>query len=199
MTTITFADKSTGDQLTAADVNEIKTAVNANAADKYKEVEIDIMNTTNDTTNPPSSSYFEGYPVKHFAQTDKVFFSLPIPLDYKEGTDLKPYVKMAFNVGFTSQVYELEFTMGYRFSDADSSIAASDSTTGYLNAFTTETKLTLQKLYFDDISGAGKTVGGHLFGYFEVNTNDTPDYLNIFSIGFAYVVDSIGSTSATAK
>lgn len=200
MDTITFADKSTGDQLTAADVNEIKTVVNANAADKYNSITLPALSLFKDVSNPPSESAQNGTYVLAFADTaDKCYFTFKLPGDYKEGTDIK--LSANFTVGSPPASDDtVEANFNYRWANTGESFGASDSSIDAYKDITTGISVTENtEIFSNQITGTGKTIGSILNGSFLISQFVVADYINLISISLNYIVDGIGSTSETAK
>lgn len=199
MRTITTDPKIDGDTFTADEYNELRQAINENAADVWNEVECSMLEATNDILNPPSVSVYGGIYTKQFEADDTVYFTLPIPMDYKEGTNLKPYIKAAFNSAFTEQDYEVEFTIATKVANPSGNFNADFNNNTFLDSFDTVLTTTLYKWYTTEITGTSLEVGGLVMCKLTLNTFAPPDYLSIFSAGFAYQSDGRGSTSYNEK
>jgi len=89
MQTITYPTKVTGDELTAAEVNMIKTVVNANAVDVLKQIYIPAYQMHLGATTPPVIELMDNTPLlKFYPEGDHCFFHTKLPDDYKAGTPL---------------------------------------------------------------------------------------------------------------
>lgn len=200
MDTITFTDKSTGGSLTAADVNEIKSVVNSNAADKYKMLEFPAFLMAKDSTSPPADMTYKNRPALGFSQNEKAHFVLSLPPEYKEGTDIIPFIKFSTNADYTGAGYTVEFSMQYDFANVDGDFFGSDyEVFAAPDAYTSASDDTLLREIFNTIDGSSFDISTTILITVECTNNDFATDLAVLAIGFYYESDERGSTTSTTK
>lgn len=182
------------------------TSVNFSSS-RFEDLRVPLITAKPGATKAPGFSAFKnnggistGTYAYHFdaAATEEVFFSVQLPHGYKEGTALKPHVHYApITTDTGNVVFELECTS-----------AAIDGTFGNTSILNVTdavdgTAYKHQLASFTDISGTGLGISSVLMCRIARIGGDANDTYSkdvaVLDVDFHYEIDTVGSSTATAK
>ena len=199
MKTVTVTEKSSGDNFTHEDYNDIVDAVNSNAADKYKSIFIRADSMLKDPSYMPADTNYFGYRFVCFAATEKAYFSTILPEDYKEGTDLKPYIVLINPSTFAEQSYDLDFDLKVSIQNVTDTIVTAVRHVSEVNYTDGTEKTTIRRFFSTDVSGTGIEIGAVLVASLECTANEIPADVPVVGVGFVYESDARGESSYNDK
>jgi hypothetical protein len=206
MQTISYPTKVTGDELTAADVNEVKTVVNANAVDVYKQLFIPAYLMHPDTDDPTEISVINDIPVlKFYPTSDKCHFLTQLPLDYKSGSDLSLKLVAVATSENTGAEFVDEYVVDIYITNTDADTVSADKIlakfSGNWDAMITtpasapaKSVLTSQDM---DYTGTNLKPGAIIGGNVVLSTQSSPidPHTIILGLVIEYISDHRGKTS----
>jgi len=204
MDTITFSDKSTGQTLTAADVNEIKSVVNANAIDTWDDVVIPVQSTYKPQADPPTVGYYRNGIIYEFNTDDTIYFTIQLPHGYKVGSDVGIHFHFLISDAIADGTsYEPEFELSYNVAEINGDFNAADgvnpSSKVLAGPISEDTHMIWDML---DISYASypMSLSSLILCKLQLIGKDGyPGTINILSVDAHVLKDTIGSSSETSK
>jgi hypothetical protein len=133
-------------------------------------------------------------------KSEALAFQLTMPTDYKEGTDITPYLHV-FSTSSTGStaLQNIKLIYSYMWTNQDTAFASTATETYVAISSTISTGMSQGTTNFTAMTGTGKEVGSIINGYIaRVSTSSTDTWTKDFwlnGMSFYYEVDTVGSTS----
>lgn len=132
------------------------------------------------------------------AKSEILSFTAILPTNYKEGTNITPYIHW-LTTSSTGSTQAARFAISYMWTNQDATFSSTATEQVMTISTTGATALTLYTTNFSAITGTSKEVGSIINGVIaRISTGSTDDWSKDFwvdSMSFLYQIDDIGSTA----
>ena len=168
---------------------------------RYEDLFIDMSNVTKGPANNPGFDVFLGALRAYaFSKTadEELFFTVPLPHDWKEGSDIIAHVHWAPKDTDTGDVV---WAMEYTWANRDATFPAPTTISATADAGDGTAHKHQATVNLGTISGTGKTISSILMCriYRDVSEDDYDNDAFLLEVGFHLQLDAIGSVDADDK